>query len=285
MNEEGFNSVSIIGVGLIGGSLALALKNKGLAKYIVGYGRNPVRLKEAQKLGVIDEFTLSLRDVASTELIVLATPLGNFEEIVREMSPLLNSKNILIDVGSVKMHVIKTIEQFIHNSVNFIPTHPIAGSERTGFENAKADLFKDARVVITPTERTNEFALERIKNMWQSIGAFVELMSAEEHDRIYALMSHLPHFISFCLVNTVDAIDRNLIIYSGSGFKDTTRIAKSSPDIWKDILLMNRDKISEMLDVFICKLDELKKLILKDNSDKEIIEFIERAKKLRQTID
>lgn len=285
MIKEGFNSVCIIGVGLIGGSLALALKQNGIANRIIGYGRNEKRLIDALNLNVIDDFTLSLKEAANSEFIVLATPLGIFEKITTEISSFLQPNSILMDVGSVKKHVINTIENIIPENVHFIPTHPIAGSEKTGFEHARQDLFKGARVIITPTEKTDQKVLERISRMWQIIGALVEFMSAEEHDKIYALMSHLPHLISFCLVNTVYSIDANLIKYAGSGFKDTTRIAKSSPEIWKDIFLMNKDNIFKTLDFFIYKIEEIKKLISQGNSEDKIIEFIETAKKLRKTID
>lgn len=285
MTKEGFNSVCIIGVGLIGGSLALALKQNGIANRIIGYGRDEKRLIDALNLNVIDDFTLSLKEAADSEFIVLATPLGIFEKIATEISSFLQPNSIVMDVGSVKQHVINTIENIIPENVHFIPTHPIAGSDKTGFEYARQDLFKGARVIITPTYKTDQKVLDRISRMWQTIGALVEFMSAEEHDKVYALMSHLPHLISFCLVNTVYSIDANLIKYAGSGFKDTTRIAKSSPEIWKDIFLMNKDNIFKTLDFFIYKIEEIKNLISQGNSEDKIIEFIETAKKLRKTID
>ena len=181
--------------------------------------------------------------------------------------------------------MINKIERLIPEKVHFVPTHPIAGSDKTGFEHAREDLFKGARVIITPTKKTQQSAIQKITEMWQKFGAFVEFMSAENHDKIYALMSHLPHLISFCLVNTVDNIDEKLIKYAGSGFKDTTRIAKSSPEIWKDIFLLNKDEILKMLHVFIDKIEEIKNLISQGNSEGQIIKFIETAKKLRQKID
>lgn len=285
MNQGRFNSVSIIGVGLIGGSLALALKEKGLAKFIIGYGRDEKRLKEALSSGIIDKYTLSLEEAAKSELVVLATPLGIFEKITEEISPFLESGTILIDVGSVKEYVVKSIEPKFRESIQFIGTHPIAGSDKTGFEHARKNLFQDARVIITPTKKTTQEALDKVTKMWHAIGAFVEYMSAEEHDKIYALMSHLPHLISFCLVNTVENIDKNLIKYAGSGFKDTTRIAKSSPYIWKDIFLMNRENILNMLDVFIDKLSEIRKLLSEEKSEDNIVEFIQKAKNLREELD
>lgn len=285
MNDDGFNLVSILGVGLIGGSLALALKKRGVARKIIGYGRDIERLIEAKRRGIIDEYSVDLEEVAQAELIVLATPLGVFQKITEKISPLLKAKSIYMDVGSVKKTVVEIIEKIIPRDVQFVPTHPIAGSEKTGFEFAKEDLFKDARVIITPTERTDVEALSKISLMWQKLGARVELMTPEEHDKIYALMSHLPHLISFCLVNTVNEIDSNLIKYAGTGFRDTTRIAKSSPEIWSDIFKMNYNNILEILSFFEKTIENIKKILARGDSDKELIEFIERAKNLRERID
>ncbi len=188
-------------------------------------------------------------------------------------------------MGSVKGYVVNSIERIIPENVQFIGTHPIAGSDKTGFENARNNLFQCARVIITPTKNTNKKALNKVTKMWQMIGAFVEYMSPEEHDSIYALMSHLPHLISFCLVNTVESIDKNLIKYAGSGFRDTTRIAKSSPDIWKDIFLMNRENILKMLDIFIDKVKEIRNHLSEEQSEDKIVEFILKAKKLREELD
>jgi len=282
--EDGFPTVSIIGVGLVGGSLALALKEKGLAKKITGYGRNHQRLKEALKLGIIDDYTTSLEESAKADLIVLATPVGVFEELITRLVRYLKKGTVVIDVGSVKEPVVNTLEKIFPDGIHFVGTHPIAGSDKTGFEYARADLFKEAKVIITPTDHTDIKTVERIVRLWQSTGAVVEFMDAAEHDKIYALMSHLPHLISFCLVNTVAEIDTDFIKYAGSGFKSSTRIAKSSPELWKDIFMMNRENILHCLDVFIRKLDEVKTLMSSEPTE-ELKKFMEKAKKLRESID
>ncbi|MEN2993963.1 MAG: prephenate dehydrogenase [Thermodesulfovibrio sp.] len=282
--EDGFKTVSIVGVGLIGGSLALALKEKKLTQKIIGYGRNEQRLKEALKLGIIDSYTTSFKDASQAELIVLATPTGVFESIIMEMIKHLKEKTIIMDVGSVKKSVVDIFERILPKEVYFVGTHPIAGSEKTGFENARGDLFQKAKVIITPTENTNKSALEKITNLWQKLGAQVEFMSAEHHDKVYALVSHLPHLICFCMVNTISEMDKNFISYAGSGFKDATRIAKSSPEIWKDIFLMNDKNILECLEVFIKNIEKIKNMLYKKDSE-QIEKFIEKAKKLRQEID
>lgn len=234
--EDGFKTVSIIGVGLIGGALSLALKEKGLVNKIIGYGRNEERLKLALKRGIVDEITISLQEASLSDLVVLATPLGVFEKIVYDLAKFIKKGTVVIDVGSVKEWVIDRIEKILPSGVHFVGTHPIAGSDKTGFEYARADLFEGAKVIITPTEKTDKSALDKVSNLWKDLGADVELMSAKDHDRVYALMSHLPHLISFCMVNSVAEIDKNLMNYAGSGFKSFTRIAKSSPELWGDIL-------------------------------------------------
>ncbi|ACI21084.1 MULTISPECIES: prephenate dehydrogenase [Thermodesulfovibrio] len=282
--EDGFNTVSILGVGLIGGSLALALKEKKLVNKIIGYGRNEQRLKEALKLGIIDSYTTSLKKASQAELIVLATPAGIFEKIIIEMLNYLKKGTIIIDVGSVKESVVNSFEKILPAGVFFVGTHPIAGSDKTGFEHAKGDLFKKAKVIITPTENTDKSALEKVSNLWQKIGAVVEFMSADKHDKIYALVSHLPHLISFCMVNTVAEMDKNFIKYAGSGFKDTTRIAKSSPEVWRDIFIMNDKNILQCLEIFAKNLKEIKKMLSKKDSE-GVKTFIEKAKNLRKEID
>ena len=281
--EDGFKTVSIIGVGLIGGSFALALKNKGLADKIIGYGKNEERLKRAKNLAIINQFTTSLKDAALADLIVLATPLGVFEKIVSDLAEFLKKGRVVIDVGSVKEWVVERIEKILPSGVHFVGTHPIAGSDKTGFEYARAELFEGAKVIITLTERTDKSALEKISILWKKVGADVEFMSAKEHDRVYALMSHLPHLISFCMVNTVADIDKNLITYAGSGFKSFTRIAKSSPELWGDIFILNSDNILKCLSIFCDQVEEIKKLIKERNLD-ELKKRIEKAKNLREKI-
>lgn len=284
MPEEGFSTAGIIGVGLIGGSLALALKRKNSNCKILGFGRNERRLKEAKELGIIDEYSTLLKEVAKADLIVFATPLGLFEEIARELVHHIEEEATVIDVGSVKGSVVKVMEEIFDRRAHFVGTHPIAGSEKTGFENAKADLFENAKVIITPTEKTNREALKRVISLWQTVGALVEIMTPEEHDRVYALVSHLPHLVAFSLVNTVAEVDRRLIKYAGSGFRDTTRIGKSSPEIWSDIFSMNKKAIIEQLEVF-SKQISLIRHYLESGELTKIYDFIKSSKELREKID
>lgn len=284
MSEGSFSRVGIIGVGLIGGSLALAIKKKYKGCRIIGYGLDEKRLEKAKESKVIDEHTTSFSDFAETDLIVFATPINAFEKLGRQLVNHIREDTIVIDVGSVKAKVVKEMEQIFSSRGRFVGTHPIAGSEKTGFENAKAELFENARVVVTPTERTDKVALMKICNLWQSLGATVDSMSPEEHDRIYGLVSHLPHLLSFCLVNTVSSVDRGLIKYAGSGFRDTTRIGKSSPELWRDILIANREVILEHLERFISQLELVKDLILNQKAT-ELYNYIKNSKELRETLD
>lgn len=282
--EDGFSTVVIAGVGLIGGSLALALKEKKITKKVIGYGRNIERVKRAQEVGIIDDFINSVDEFAQADLVVLATPISVFEDLVSQIKEHVKKNAIVIDVGSVKKAVVERIEVLLTDKAYFVGTHPIAGSDKTGFEHARADLFKNSRVIITPTEKTEQSALRKVTQMWQDVGANVEFMSPEQHDRIYALVSHLPHLVSYCLVETVAQIDGSLISYAGSGFKDTTRIAKSSPELWTDIFVTNKENILSFLESFTRKLKEIEQLISEENI-KQLKTFLDSAKKLRETID
>ncbi len=278
-----FDRISIIGVGLIGASLSLAIKENGACPNIIGYGRNEKRLRDAKSFGIIDHYTLSLEEASDADLIVLATPVGTFEKIAREISKFIKHDTIVIDVGSVKAEVVNTLEEIFGDRAYFIGTHPIAGSDKTGFEHARANLYKGARVIITPTEKTHKPSLNKIKKLWERIGAFVEIMPADEHDKIYALVSHLPHLVAFSLVNTVAEVDSNLLKYAGSGFMDTTRIAMSSPEIWKDILCMNKNNIIKMLNAYVENL-LIAKQMLEENCEEKITDFIKKAKTFRESL-
>lgn len=284
MEDGFFSTVSIVGVGLIGGSLALALKEKKVVEHIKGFGRNESRLKKAKELNIIDSYSTSLKDMAEAEMLVLATPVGNFIPIIKEIGKYLKKKTVVIDVGSVKGSLVYEIEKILPEGVSFVGVHPIAGSDKTGFEYARKDLFVNSRVIITPTENTDKDALDKVSNLWSKIGATVELMDPYEHDRVYALVSHLPHLASFCLVQAVAEADNTLLKYAGSGFKDTTRIAKSSPELWSDIFLMNSENILNFLEIYMQKLVEIKNLIVREDSD-ALKKFIQQAKLFRESID
>lgn len=260
-----FNNVTIIGVGLIGGSLAKALKAGRLAGAITGTGRSRESLEQALKLGVIDRIDEShTHAVSDADLVVLASPVGTFEQVVREIGPRMKSGAILTDVGSVKGDLVRVIEKILPSGISYVPGHPIAGKEKFGVAEASESLFCGAKCILTPTQKTDARALEMVKSLWTAAGAQVLLMDADIHDRVFAAVSHVPHVAAYAMVNTVAELNtgsENYIDFSGAGFRDFTRIAASSPGIWKDICLMNRRNIIEIIERYEVSLGKLKRAI------------------------
>ncbi len=279
-----FKKVAIIGVGLIGASFGLALKEKGLAGEIYGFGRNEDNLKKAKARGIIDDYYTDISKVCdSADLVVLATPVGVFVEIAKEISPFLKKPSMVMDVGSVKGRLVYELESVMPEGVHYVGTHPIAGSDKSGIEHARPDLFRDARCIITPTEKTDSEILTVVINLWEFLGCVVEVMNPYKHDEVYGAVSHLPHIIAYCLVNTVGQIDSEYIKYAGQGFKDTTRIALSSPELWRDIVIYNRDNLLKLLEVFGKNIDDIKRLL--EEADSEgIKELFTKAQELRRRL-
>ena len=267
-----FNNVTIIGVGLIGGSLARVLKDKGMAGTITGAGRSRQTLELALRLGVIDRLAQgSKHAVEAADLVVLASPVGSFEAVIKEIGPHLKQGAILTDVGSVKGAIVKLIEDHLPVGVHFVPAHPIAGKEKFGVAESTGTLFQGAKCIVTPTKRTDARALEMIKEVWAAAGAKVLMMDPDLHDRIFAAVSHMPHVAAFammCAVAELKTDTEDYIDFSGGGFKDFTRIAASSPEIWRDICLMNRDNIVHMLDRYQFALNRFKRELLANDGPK-----------------
>lgn len=267
-----FNNVTIIGVGLIGGSLAKVLRAKGLAGPITGAGRSRQTLELAIKLGVIDHAGHdSAHAVEDADLVVLASPVGAFRKIVGDIGPHLKKGAILTDVGSVKGALIKTIEDAIPYGVSYVPAHPIAGREKSGVAESTETLFEGRRCILTPTEKTDKKALEAVREMWIAAGAEVTVMDADLHDKIFAAVSHLPHVAAFAMMSAVAELNtgtEDYIQFSGAGFRDFTRIAASSPEMWKDICLMNRDNLVMMIDRYLFSLNRLKRDIAAGDEDR-----------------
>ncbi len=260
-----FNKVTIIGVGLIGGSLAKVLKTKGLAGQIIGAGRGRETLELALRLGVIDHLGQApAQAVEGADLVVLASPVGTFEHLVTEIGPRLKKGAILTDVGSVKGALVRRMEAMLPPGVHYVPGHPIAGKEKHGVAEASETLFRGAKCILTPTGKTDPQALEAVKAIWSAAGANVVLMDADAHDHIFAAVSHLPHAAAFAMVNTVSGFNagsENYINFSGAGFRDFTRIAASSPEMWRDVCLLNGNNIIEMIDQYQSALTRIKKAI------------------------
>jgi prephenate dehydrogenase len=280
-----FQNVTNIGVGLIGGSLARVLKTRDLAGRITGAGRSRQSLELALRLGVIDHMGQGLKDsVAGADLIVLASPVGTFEPTVRELAAHLKQGAIITDVGSVKGQLVKKIEELIPAGVHYVPGHPIAGKEKHGVSEASDTLFRGATCILTPTERTDARALEAVRSIWQAAGANVVTMHADAHDHIFAAVSHLPHAAAYAMVSTVadfSAGGDNYITISGAGFRDFTRIAASSPEMWRDICMLNGANMIEMIDRYQLSLNRIKNAI-KQNDGPKLEKLFQRASELRR---
>jgi prephenate dehydrogenase len=256
--------VAIVGVGLIGGSLALALKEAGASGRILGFDLDTHNLAQALQLGVIDHACSRAEELCTADLIFLATPVLAMPAALTTIAPHLKAGAILTDGGSVKGAVIAALEPLLPPTLRYVPGHPISGTERSGAQAAFATLYRGKRCILTPTERTDPQALALVTALWQTVGCEVMLMDAEKHDRILAAISHLPHMVAYALVNAVGAYDRyeeNILLYSAGGFRDFTRIASSDPTMWRDIALTNREALLEMIERFEADLNKLKEAI------------------------
>src|SRR3990172_6000041 len=253
-----FEKITVLGVGLIGASFSLAMKKAGLCGKVTGFGRNRENLKKAAERGIIDSFEADPASAcAGSDLVLFSTPVGSFLDLARQASSSFKKGAIVTDAGSVKGGLVYEMEKMLPEGVYYIGAHPIAGSDRSGLDSARSDLFRNARCILTPTERSDPGALGKVMEMWRSLGSVVMTLGPEEHDRIYASVSHMPHMIAYALVNTVADVDPSYLGFSGQGFRDMTRIASSSPELWRDICPLNRENLMEMLTLFQKKLDSL----------------------------
>jgi prephenate dehydrogenase len=257
--------LAVIGVGLIGGSLALALRRAAFCGSIVGFDRDAAALERAVALQVIDAVAESVSEAArGADLVLVAVPVKSVGPVLHDVGLALDPAAVVTDVGSTKAEVIETARQELRERfARFVPAHPIAGREASGVENAAADLFKAARVVLTPLAETQPKAVELVAAAWEAAGARIATLKPEDHDRIFAAVSHLPHLLSFALVSAIasrpDA--RDLFGFAAGGFRDFTRIAASSPEMWRDIALQNRAALLDELDRFGARLAVFRALI------------------------
>lgn len=286
-----FKQVAIIGVGLIGGSLGMILRRKALADHVVGIGRRIENLKAAVELGAIDRYVADPKEsVREADLVILATPVDTYERHLKEWAHCLAPGAIVSDVGSVKGTLVEKSEAAMPAGVHFVGAHPIAGKEKTGVAAGSDQLFKGARCILTPTKKTNPEALERVKQLWEETGAILLTMDPHVHDQILGAVSHLPHVAAFALMNALaDLRDHqvpslDLAGHSGGGLRDTTRIAASSPEMWRDIFLWNRDNVVSFIDGYERALEELKQLI-KAGDALGIEKALERAKGEREKLN
>lgn len=274
----------IIGVGLIGGSVARALRENNSVDSIVGAGRHQENLQRAEKLGVIDAYTTDIaKSVEGADVVLVAVPLGSMASVFEQIQPHLSANCIVTDVGSTKQSVINAAQQKLGNHMaNFVPGHPIAGTEKSGAEASFAELFQHRRVILTPDKLTDPSALNTIKSLWQVCGAQVMEMNAVHHDAVLAATSHLPHMLAYALVDTLARMDdsQEIFDYAAGGFRDFTRIASSDPVMWHDICLSNREQLVKVIRAFS---DDLHRLCdAMEQGDSEFIKStFTRAKNAR----
>ena len=274
-----FKKMTVIGVGLLGASLAKACKERGLVDEIVGYGRNRENLEKARTLKIIDHCATDLSEaVNDADLIVLCTPVSTIVPLIQSITAEISPGALITDVGSVKGPVVSDADKLVPEGIFFVGSHPIAGGENSGLEASTANLYQGARCIVTPTEKTNEEALEKISALWRAVGMNVINLSAEEHDFIFGAVSHLPHIVAYALMNTLGALrtkdDREVTAFSGAGLKDITRIASSDPVMWRDICLSNRNHSLDLIDRFQIKLDEIRSIIEKGDGQTLKDEFV-----------
>lgn len=280
------NRLAIIGIGLIGGSLSLALKKAGHVKQVVGYARNEATREQALSLGIIDAAAASIEAaVAEADVILLAVPMGAMASVLAEMAPHLTDNMIITDAGSTKADVVKAASDILGSRISqFVPGHPIAGTEKSGPSAAFATLYQDHKVILTPMEQTKATAVETIKMMWQQTGAEVTDMTVEHHDLVLAATSHLPHLLSFNLVGLLaqnEDVDE-VLRYAAGGFRDFSRIASSDPVMWRDICLSNHDAILTLLQQYQQQLTEIEQAIQQQDGD-YLMTLFQSAKTARDT--
>ena len=282
------NTVSIIGCGLIGSSILRAIQNRNLAKEVRIFDLSKEVIAYLKKEKICLNISTDIRQcVSDSDLIIIATPLSSYKEIILSIKNDLKKGAILTDTGSVKKEVMKIIHNINLKEVNWIPSHPIAGTEESGPKAGYADMFENRWCIISPPKESNEQSIQILKSLWEAIGSKVKIMTPEEHDEILSLTSHLPHAIAYNIVRTVinveDKLKQEVIQYSAGGLRDFTRIAASNPLMWRDIFLDNNENISKGIDNFIEKLQELKKALNDKNGDK-LYQIFNSTKELRKEI-
>lgn len=282
-----FDRLCIIGVGLIGGSIARAARQQKVCRQIVAYGheKNLPNMQTAQALGVIDAFyTDAASALAGADLVIIATPVGAFESVLKDIQSYWNANTLYSDAGSTKGSVVAAVRSvFGHVPSNFVPAHPIAGAERSGVEASTPDLYKNRRLIITPLPDTDANAIERLTDFWRSLGSTVSLMSVEHHDTVLAATSHLPHILAFALVGMLGRKDeqREIFKYAAGGFRDFSRIASSDPTMWLDICLANKHEIIPLIQQFKDELTAVESL-LNEDCTQQLFDTFSYAKSARQ---
>jgi len=279
--------VTIIGLGLIGGSLAWALKKSGLVGEVFGVDLDSEAVAYALKEKMIDAGSVNLEvGVEDSDIVVIATYVGIIPRIAKTVASGASAKTIITDVGSVKRKIVEELESALPPHLHFVGGHPIAGTERSGVWAADFNLFQGKRCILTPNSKTRPEPIAKVKNIWESVGATVFTMDAETHDRIFGFVSHLPHVVAYALVNSIASQKQppNMFDFGGGGLRDYTRIAASSPEMWSDIFLTNRGNVLESIQEFKKALEKIEGLIEKNNSE-DLREELNRFLNSRQNED
>ena len=283
-----FKKICIIGCGLIGSSLARAIKKYNLSEKIVSSNRSDIVNKKVLELKMVNDSSSDTQKmVQDSDLIIIATPLSSYENVILKIKNSLKSGTILTDVGSVKEGVISLVEKAIPKDVSWIPSHPIAGTEESGPEAGFSELFKNRWCILTPSKKAKEKDINTLKSFWNKIGSKVDIMDAKQHDYILSITSHIPHLVAYNIVNTSINIQEEkqsaIIKYSAGGLRDFTRIAASNPIMWRDIFIQNKTNTSKEIEKFIANLEDLKNAI--ENEDgKKLEEIFIKTKKIRKEI-
>ncbi|MFK0692409.1 prephenate/arogenate dehydrogenase family protein [Mesorhizobium sp. IMUNJ 23033] len=288
MTSPLFEKVALVGIGLIGSSLARVIRREGLAGHVAIATRSPTTLARAQELGLGDSYTTDAKEgVRDADLVIVSVPVGSSGAIAEEIAPALKKGAILTDVGSTKASVIAQMHPHVPEGVHFIPGHPLAGTEKSGPDAGFADLFDNRWCIFTPVPGTDPAALEKLSEFWRRCGSNIDTMDPQHHDMTLAIVSHLPHIIAYNIVGTADDLQSvtksEVIKYSASGFRDFTRLAASDPTMWRDVCLHNKDAILEMLARFSEDLASLQRAIRWGDGEK-LFDLFTRTRAVRRSI-
>jgi prephenate dehydrogenase len=279
--------LAIIGVGMIGASLALALKQARAVNHVVGCGRNQLNLQKGIDLGVIDSYTASIAEAASSaDVVVIATPLGAMKQVFEQIVDIVAENTVITDTGSAKGSVIKVAQTVLGDKISqFVPGHPIAGAEKSGVEAGLADLYQNRRVIITPLKSTDPEAVAKIESMWQACGASIEYLGVEHHDKVLAATSHLPHMLAYGLVNYLSSLNDHdeIFKYAAGGFRDFTRIASSDPVMWRDVCISNGEALLTLIEGYKNELDQVS-VAIRDGDQDRLLELFGKAKSERDSL-